>query len=79
MTGRLMTAAEVGELLAVPVAWVREHTRTGAIPHVQLGRYVRYDRGDVLAWVESVKAGGGPEFRKHQPTTPLRAAEGGAR
>jgi excisionase family DNA binding protein len=67
VTDRLLTAREVAELLAVPVGWVREHTRTGAIPHVRLGRYVRYDEGDVRAWVESVKAGGGPAFRRHRP------------
>jgi excisionase family DNA binding protein len=65
---RLLEAREVAELLGVPVRWVREHTRSGAIPHVPLGRYVRYDRGDVLAWVESLKAGGGPTFRRHRPT-----------
>jgi excisionase family DNA binding protein len=79
VTDRLLDAKEVAELLSVPVGWVREHTRSGAIPHVPLGRYVRYERGDVLAWVESLKAGGEPAFRKHQPSTPLRAAEGGGR
>jgi excisionase family DNA binding protein len=64
---RLLAATEVAELLCVPVSWVREHTRSGAIPHVPLGRYVRYDRGDVLAWLEELKAGGGPRFRKHRP------------
>lgn len=64
---RLLEADEVAELLGVPVRWVREHTRSGSIPHVPLGRYVRYDRGDVLAWVESLKTGGGPSFRRHRP------------
>jgi excisionase family DNA binding protein len=64
---RLLEAKEIAELLGVPERWVREHTRSGAIPHVQLGRYVRYDRGDVVAWVESLKAGGGPAFRRHRP------------
>lgn len=68
LTGRLLDAKEVAALLSVPVGWVREHTRSGAIPHVPLGRYVRYDRGDVLAWLESVKAGGGPAFRRHRPS-----------
>ena len=67
MTERLLTADDVAELLAVPVSWVREHTRSGAIPHVPLGRYVRYERSDVLDWVASLKAGGGPRFRKHTP------------
>lgn len=67
VTDRLPEAKEVAELLSVPVGWVREHTRTGAIPHVQLGRYVRYAGVDVLAWVESPKAGGGPSFRNRRP------------
>lgn len=67
---RLLTAAEVAELLNVPESWVREHTRSGAIPHVPLGRYVRYERDDVLTWVESLKAGGGPRFRRHAPKAP---------
>ena len=64
---RLLDASAVAERLCVPVSWVREHTRSGAIPHVVLGRYVRYELGDVLEWVESLKQGGGPTFRKHQP------------
>jgi len=67
VTERLLDAKQVAELLSVPVGWVREHTRSGAIPCVPLGRYVRYDRGDVLAWVESLKTGGGPSFRRHWP------------
>lgn len=39
-------------LLAVPVSWVRESTRSGAMPHVQLGRYRRYRREDVEPWLE---------------------------
>jgi excisionase family DNA binding protein len=50
MTEKLLDANEVAELLSVPVGWVREHTRTGAIPHVALGRYVRYSETDVVAW-----------------------------
>jgi excisionase family DNA binding protein len=65
---RLLEAKDVAAMLGVPVGWVREHTRSGAIPHVQLGRYVRYDRGDVLAWVEAQKRGGAATtFRKHRP------------
>jgi integrase len=33
---RLLTAQEVAEWLAVPVSWVRESTRSGAMPHVEL-------------------------------------------
>ena len=67
MTERLLDAKAVAELLGVPTGWVREHTRSGAIPHVPLGRYVRYSEADVLEWLESVKAGGGPAFRRYRP------------
>ena len=63
---RLLTADEVAAMLQVPVRWVREHTRSGLVPVVALGRYRRYDRADVLAWVDEQKAGGA-EWRKHQP------------
>lgn len=55
MSEPLLTAEEVAERLAVPVSWVRSSTRDGAIPHVRLGRYVRYDWADVAAWRESCK------------------------
>ena len=60
MSERLRTADEIAELLSVPVSWVREHTRSGAIPHLELGRYKRYREDDVLAWLEELSAGGGP-------------------
>jgi excisionase family DNA binding protein len=67
LTGRLLNAVEVADLLAVPVSWVREHTRSGAIPHITLGRYKRYREDDVLAWVDQLAAGGGPRFRRYTP------------
>lgn len=60
MTDRLVTVHDVAELLNVPTTWVREHTRDGTIPHVRLGRYVRFDEDEVLAWVESCRCGGRP-------------------
>jgi excisionase family DNA binding protein len=61
---RLLTAPDVAELLSVPVSWVREHTRSGRIPHVQLGRYVRYREATLLTWVAEQEAGA---FRRHHP------------
>jgi excisionase family DNA binding protein len=66
---RLLTALEVAELLAVPERWVRDHTRGGLIPHVVLGRYRRYRRDDVLAWLDEQTAGGAA-WRKHRPRQP---------
>lgn len=57
---RLLTAAELAESLAVPVTWVRESTRSGAIPHVQLGRYRRYRQANVQAWLAECSRPGRP-------------------
>lgn len=60
MTGRLLTADEVAERLSVPVSWVRESSRSGAIPCVRLGRYVRFVEADVESWLEGCKQPGRP-------------------
>jgi excisionase family DNA binding protein len=67
MSEHLLTAADVAELLSVPVSWVREHTRSGRIPHVQLGHYVRYRRETVVSWIGQQEA---TTFRKHRPRVP---------
>lgn len=73
MTDRLLTAAEIAEMLAVPERWVRDHTRSGRIPAVRLGRYVRYRREAVLAWVEAQERGGAA-WRQHRPLSGRSAA-----
>jgi excisionase family DNA binding protein len=50
--GRLLTAAQVAEMLAVTESWVWAHARSGDVPSVRLGRYVRFRRSSVLAWIE---------------------------
>jgi excisionase family DNA binding protein len=68
MGGQLVDAAAVAERLGVPVTWVRESARSGALPHVKLGRWVRFDMADVDAWLESCKRGGRPiTFRGQSP------------
>jgi len=66
---RLLTASDVAELLAVPERWVREHTRGGLIPHVRLGRYVRYRHDAVVGWINEHERGGAA-WRKHRPQVP---------
>jgi excisionase family DNA binding protein len=52
VTDCLLTAEQVAEWLSVPVSWVRESTRSGAMPCVELGRYKRYREADVATWLE---------------------------
>ena len=54
---RLLTAKEVAALLAVPESWVREATREGRLPHLKLGRYRRYQRPAIEAWLQAQQSG----------------------
>ena len=60
MISSLLTAAEVATRLNVPKSWVLESARSGAIPHVRLGRYVRFVEADVRAWLDECKKPGRP-------------------
>jgi excisionase family DNA binding protein len=47
----VLVAAEVAELLRVTTAWVYAETRANRLPHVRLGRYVRYRESAILQWL----------------------------
>lgn len=65
----LLTADEVAALLRVTKAWVYAETRAQRIPHVPLGRYVRYRQSAVLEWITEL------EHRSHHGA--LRGRVGG--
>jgi excisionase family DNA binding protein len=46
----LLDAKAAGELLGVPSTWVLAEARADRIPHVRLGRYVRFDAAALEAW-----------------------------
>jgi excisionase family DNA binding protein len=48
---RLMTVAEVARMLNVKPSWVYGKVATREIPHVHVGRYPRFVKDDVLAWL----------------------------
>ena len=54
----LLTVREVAEFLRVPVSWVYERTRRrGAerLPHLKIGKYLRFRREDVLGWIDACR------------------------
>ena len=57
MTGPLLTAEDVAALLGVGKDWIYSETRAGRIPHVKLGRYRRYRRESIDAWLLKLEAG----------------------
>jgi excisionase family DNA binding protein len=51
----LLAVGDVAEMLNVPVSWVYERTRKRTrdrIPGFRLGKYWRFDRKDVVDWIE---------------------------
>jgi len=52
MTGRLLTVEDVAAMLGVPKTWIYEQSRRGLIPTVELGRYRRFRREAIEAWIE---------------------------
>lgn len=50
----LMTVQQVAELLQVPVSWVYGRLRKRSLeklPGYRLGKYWRFDKEEVLAWL----------------------------
>jgi excisionase family DNA binding protein len=55
----LMTAEQVAERLGgVSVKWVWAQTRAGNIPHVRLGRLLRYRPEKIDSWLAEIERGG---------------------
>ena len=46
---QLLTAEEVAELLRLPVSTIYELARTGRLPHLKIGRALRFSRSDLEA------------------------------
>lgn len=66
--GALLDANQAGALLNVLPSWILAEARADRIPHVRLGRYVRFDADDLTTWMHARKQG---PIRK---TGDLRAA-----
>lgn len=61
-------AKAAGELLGVPHTWVLEQARHDRIPHVRLGRYVRFEADALLTWARN---------RTRGPVYPLERQQSG--
>ena len=51
----LLTVEELAERFKVPKSWVYERTRcrgTERLPHIKLGRYVRFEEAAVRAFLD---------------------------
>jgi predicted DNA-binding transcriptional regulator AlpA len=64
----ILTPAQIAARLQVKPSWIYEQTRERAgirnldpLPHIKLGRYLRFDWNDVLAWLERQKTSYRPQ------------------
>jgi excisionase family DNA binding protein len=56
----LLTVHEVAEFLRVPASWVYERTRRHGrdrLPHVKIGKYLRFRLSDLEAYLETLRRG----------------------
>lgn len=67
MSAPLIDAKGAGELLGVPHTWILRQARGDQIPHVRLGRYVRFEADQLLAW--SRNRARGPTYAVERTTT----------
>ena len=53
----LLDAKGAAALLNVPASWVLAEARADRIPHVRLGRYVRFDAAELQVWWQGRRRG----------------------
>ncbi|HUO17323.1 MAG TPA: helix-turn-helix domain-containing protein [Verrucomicrobiae bacterium] len=55
LSDELMTVSEIAAFLKVPISWVYERTRRRdfeRIPHVKLGKYLRFSLPEIKQWLQ---------------------------
>jgi excisionase family DNA binding protein len=54
----LITVKELADVLKVPVSWIYQRTSMGqkGIPHVKMGKYVRFDADEVIRFLRGKDA-----------------------
>lgn len=48
---RLLNVEQIAAYLQVPESWVYGKVATGEMPHVRVGRYLRFRMQEVLRWL----------------------------
>lgn len=57
IAGALVDADAAGRLMSLPSTWLMAEARANRVPHVRLGRYVRFDVDELRVWWESRRRG----------------------
>ncbi|HEV7752230.1 MAG TPA: helix-turn-helix domain-containing protein [Baekduia sp.] len=56
----LLKPEAAAELLSVKVSWIYEATRAGRLPHIRVGKHIRFTRPDLERWVADQRWEGHP-------------------
>lgn len=56
-TEKLLGIDELSQFLGVPKSWIYERTRKGEIPHIKLGRYLRFNTQEIREWLKKYQKG----------------------
>jgi len=73
MTGRLLTAEDVAEQLGMGADWVSAQVRADRIPHVRLGRYVRFRAESIDEWIRELERGATIPGQRKRPAAAAAA------
>ena len=57
VSGRLLTAEDVAGMLGMGTDWIYAQVRADRIPHVRLGRYVRFRAESIDEWIRELERG----------------------
>lgn len=60
---RLLEADDVANYLGMRTDWVYREVRAGRLPHIRLGRAVRFRRESIEAWLEARERAAPPTRR----------------
>jgi excisionase family DNA binding protein len=55
--GRLLGADDVARYIGMTTDWIYREVRAGRMPHIRLGRYVRFRRESIDAWLVARERG----------------------
>jgi excisionase family DNA binding protein len=55
---KLMSPRGLAVALDLPLSWIYAQAERGALPHYKCGKYLRFELGEVEAWLQRHKRGG---------------------
>ncbi len=61
VTEKLLGIKEISEATGLPLSWLYTQAAAGRIPHLKLGKYLRFRISEVQAWLEAHRRGSGAD------------------